>query len=569
MHRVVLKRICNFVENSDCHIMKRLLHIAVSLTLLVANYSCSQSGSGTGRILDSADNLMQAHPDSALKILKDINTSLLSESEAARYALLLTKAQIKNNIFIGSDSIIKIAYNYYDNRNDSLEMQSKTYYGEIKYFNGDLSNGLVNLRKAYDMATKQGNAFYAGLSSRVISAIYGKIYESTEELKWAKTSKQKFKEANASKHAAWTDIAVVNSLISQNKLKEADFILKEVDSIEYNTEPVFRHSILKAQADIANAEHRYGDAIRILKELYNDGYEFKSLNWCKLSDNYYRNGEIKQSQAALDSAQKHISTNQESLYCKYMGSLLLAKNGNYKEAAATAIEYGESLENEIDNHINSEATSVLEEYITKDAENAREREQILKFRVIASIVILVLIIIVAIVSIITLRLKNQRDKAETECLRTNLKELNLELETIKNNSSKSKYHTIEYVHSLDTFYEKGFRYLSSRQITNKLPKDVREALEDIQKDENIDILNKCIDSVCREWTNEFNLVFPGLERYQYQLIKYLHLNLSSEMIALLMKRDSLNAVYNLKSRLKKRLKTDNPIAAEHYIREIF
>ena len=58
-------------------------------------------------------------------------------------------------------------------------------------------------------------------------------------------------------------------------------------------------------------------------ELYNDGYKFKSLNWCKLSDNYYRNGEITKSQAALDSAKRIISTHQENLYCKYMESLLL------------------------------------------------------------------------------------------------------------------------------------------------------------------------------------------------------------------------------------------------------
>ena len=38
-----------------------------------------------------------------------------------------------------------------------------------------------------------------------------------------------------------------------------------------------------------------------------------------------------------------------------------------------AIEYGEKLENEIDNQINSEAISLLEEYLTKDAENAQER----------------------------------------------------------------------------------------------------------------------------------------------------------------------------------------------------
>ncbi len=88
-----------------------------------------------------------------------------------------------------------------------------------------------------------------------------------------------------------------------------------------------------------------------------------------------------------------------------------------------AIEYGEKLENEIDNQINSEAISLLEEYLTKDAENAQERATTLKFRATASIIILALIIIIAIGLIITLRLKNQRDKAEAESLRANLKRI--------------------------------------------------------------------------------------------------------------------------------------------------
>lgn len=111
--------------------MKILSYIAVLMTFLTLNCGCSQHGSGIDKVLNSADNLMHAYPDSALKMLRQLEGSSLNASDKARYALLLTKAQTKSNEFIGSDSIIKIAYDYYDNRNDSMEMQSKTYYGEI------------------------------------------------------------------------------------------------------------------------------------------------------------------------------------------------------------------------------------------------------------------------------------------------------------------------------------------------------------------------------------------------------------------------------------------------------
>ncbi len=67
---------------------------------------------------------MQVYPDSALRMLRQLEGSSLNASDKARYALLLTKAQTKSNEFIESDSIIKIAYDYYDNRNDSMETVS-------------------------------------------------------------------------------------------------------------------------------------------------------------------------------------------------------------------------------------------------------------------------------------------------------------------------------------------------------------------------------------------------------------------------------------------------------------
>lgn len=97
------------------------------MTFWVLNCGCSRHGSETDKVLNSADNLMQVYPDSALKMLRQLEGSSLNASDKARYALLLTKAQTKSNEFIGSDSIIKIAYNYYNNSGDSLEMQSAYY----------------------------------------------------------------------------------------------------------------------------------------------------------------------------------------------------------------------------------------------------------------------------------------------------------------------------------------------------------------------------------------------------------------------------------------------------------
>ncbi len=550
--------------------MKKLLYIAVFITFLVLNCDCSRHRSGIDRVLDSADNLMPTYPDSALKILKQVEGFSLKASDKARYALLLTKAQNKCNVFIGSDSIIKIAYDYYNNSGDSLEMQSAYYYGKIQHENmHHMGEALVALRRAFIIATSNHSHLFAGLSAMSIARIYGILHKSGEEYKWADIAVRNFIKIDQFKLAHWAEISISKSLITNGKLNKAADVLEYVDKETYETEPKYRHIALKIKADIEKAQKRYDSSNVILSILYNDDYLFNCIDWCKVSENNYHLNNFTKASQALDSAKIRITDTYDQLYCDYLSAILLNRQGNYKDASDIAIKWGENLEKEFNSQLNEDATSLLEEYLTKDAENARERAEIHKFRAVTSIIILLLVIAVAFVLVNTLRIKNQRDKERVKNLRSDISRLKTELNSIRSNHSKSSKNTIEYIRSLDTIYENGFRYLTSKQIINKLPKDVREVLEEIRNEENVNIINNCMDSICEEWIVKFTEAFPCLEQFQYQLAKYLHLNLSSEMIALLMKRDSLNAVYNLKSRLKKRLKADNPEAAEHYIREIF
>ena len=66
--------------------MKILSYIAVLMTFLTLNCGCSQHGSGIDKVLNSADNLMHAYPDSALKMLRQLEGSSLNASDKARYA---------------------------------------------------------------------------------------------------------------------------------------------------------------------------------------------------------------------------------------------------------------------------------------------------------------------------------------------------------------------------------------------------------------------------------------------------------------------------------------------------
>lgn len=87
-------------------------------------------------VLIRADLLMKERPDSALAILKSISAlHQFSQSDSALYALLLTQAQYENYTFVGNDSLIRMAVNYYGSRKKSFRASQAHYYLGLIYKN--------------------------------------------------------------------------------------------------------------------------------------------------------------------------------------------------------------------------------------------------------------------------------------------------------------------------------------------------------------------------------------------------------------------------------------------------
>lgn len=122
--------------------MKRIiLHLtfAIGIVLMVFTYACTDRPH-TPQLIE-AENLMEERPDSAYAILNKIeNTNLLSEKDHAIYCLLLTQAQDLNYITHTSDSLIKIAANYFEKLDDKPRATLANYY--LGRVNSDLHDAL-------------------------------------------------------------------------------------------------------------------------------------------------------------------------------------------------------------------------------------------------------------------------------------------------------------------------------------------------------------------------------------------------------------------------------------------
>lgn len=158
----------------NVHGMKKAtLYTLLTLMLVSLLGSCRQSHKEE---LDLAYVLAKAHPDSALGYLKHINQDKLSEKEMAKYALVYYMAQDKSGLDVDNDSLIRIAYDWYEkNQEDSLYALCLNYMGKYFMLNDSIEQAKVCLEKSYNLANKAGDTYLVSISLDKLVRIEGEL----------------------------------------------------------------------------------------------------------------------------------------------------------------------------------------------------------------------------------------------------------------------------------------------------------------------------------------------------------------------------------------------------------
>lgn len=113
---------------------KRIFKHLFSTLFLIAFYASCQQEATRHPLLLKADTLMIDHPDSALAVLQSIHQPAgMNRADRALYALLMTRAEDKNEIPITSDSLIQTAVSYYQDGKDPYRKAQSLYYLACAY----------------------------------------------------------------------------------------------------------------------------------------------------------------------------------------------------------------------------------------------------------------------------------------------------------------------------------------------------------------------------------------------------------------------------------------------------
>lgn len=123
-----------------------ILYILIACTALL-NIQCSENGNEKTPLpeLVHAESVMFDHPDSALHILEDMPmpSARRDKEDHALWCLLVTQAQYKQVMKISSDSLVRIAYDYYKpTKNSRRKAIAALYMGCINYDLGNIEEAM-------------------------------------------------------------------------------------------------------------------------------------------------------------------------------------------------------------------------------------------------------------------------------------------------------------------------------------------------------------------------------------------------------------------------------------------
>lgn len=184
------------------------------LLLCILLFSCRRHYTNDETIL-RAEGILYSKPDSAQKLLLSIpHPYKLPKADYAAWCLLYTHSQYKLYQDIKSDSLIRIALNYYEDSN--LTKQSGTAYyllGCILQSESKNKEAMLAYKKAANLLDKTNEDDLKGLVSFEIGGLYMQDELFNQSLEYFRKSSRHFLQTNNLKYQAYTYRAISNVYI--------------------------------------------------------------------------------------------------------------------------------------------------------------------------------------------------------------------------------------------------------------------------------------------------------------------------------------------------------------------
>ncbi len=521
--------------------------------------------------LNKAEALMIDHPDSSLNILEKIRIERVrGRKNKAKYALLYSQALDKNYIDVESDSIIRVARDYYAHRGSNEERaQAFYYYGIVANNAGDIDEAMKAFIPARIYAEKTDNEYVKGLIYSAIGNLHYGQNSFKESIKYFIASAKSFESIHNN-----------NQLLSLKNLGELYRISNNPDSA------LLYLNMAKNKAKICNDTLQLLDIelkIQSINVKLYDSYEMIEKSKIKLLNSYTSlyNGNIPLShyplfgqmylkQNKIDSARyyflntvKHISKNTDSNVGIYNAIAECEKRlGNY----TNALKYREVYNHLFDSITYAQQNNLVEklEYKYK-AQYLQRSYEILeakhKLQKVSNSLIMILVTIIGGIVLFLYRYIMMRNNQKIEEYRlyiedvdSNYDNLTLKYKHLKELAA-SQYETADKLLQLLGRRIDSLKKLCDISITSVLPHKFKERFK-----EYINLENKDNKAMAEDMITLANIMYNntiarldakyGLTDHEKTFCACVILDFSKEEIRVLFNHTNIASIYNTRCKIR-------------------
>ena len=313
--------------------MKRtILYVVLAFIVAPIFVSCYQSHK---KELDLAYALVESRPDSALALMKHIDQEGLSKEEMAKYALTYYIAQDKSGLDVDNDSLIRIAYDWYEgHQEDSLYVLCLNYMGTFYLLVDSMEQAKSCLEKAYFISDSLHEM-------NVKHLVLDKLIEVEEQLEPYKALR--YAKDLVKMYGAMPNVSIYNKVAAHLRLGENFFY---VDSLKQAlNEEKKAYSLAMSVDDKGLLSYVSQDLASLFEEMGKKdscllyarrAYDLNGTNrfscLLKLTSAYISADSIKQAFAILNEATPKTAEDRYSIF--YMQSKAAMKTQDYRTAKA-------------------------------------------------------------------------------------------------------------------------------------------------------------------------------------------------------------------------------------------
>ena len=534
--------------------MKRLFQLFTFFVLIAA---CSSPLSNQ---LMQVEQLMDDRPDSTLLILSKIEGPFLSEKDEAKYALLLSQAYDKNYIDLVSDSLIRIAVDYYKvHGSEQDRMKAWFYLGRIQQNAYNNTDAIISFNHTLEIAEKVGDYYYAGMANQNISNLYCRTYNKAESIYYSEQSVKDFSFAGKEMHREYALLWLAICYFNAGESEKGELILRDLIAKSDN-DVLIREckrnlgAILMKRDSGCDPEQ----ALSLFREGGIENLDVTDLGYYAVACNIL--GMKDSTFYYLDQAYQLCEASSDSAIVSFHNYQIEYANGKYKEACENLRRATRAQDSLIRFTLQESITTALKNYYREESLFEKEQLKNQGYRNSIIIGILVLSIILTILFFIH---RNEREKKQTQYQMDLLISDNLKIH--KENAALAGSLFQERFTVLNELSEHYFSEEDDAR-RNMVYKEFRRYLRAARNDEELfKNLEETLDRFCDGLITKFKKQIPGINNDNLKICELFFAGMSYEKVMTIMNRQSIGSLRTLKSRLRCTIKESGAPDTEAFL----